>query len=49
MEIAVRTVIEVQEYIGLGAVVAGGVLVGLVAAYAVFAAVAWMQNWWKYR
>lgn len=42
-------VLEVQEYVGLGLTVAGGVVVGLIVAYTVFAAFAWVQDWWKYR
>jgi len=41
--------LHLEEYIGLGLTVAGGVTVGLILAYTVFAAFAWAQDWWKNR
>lgn len=41
--------LHLEEYVGLAVTVAAGVLIGLIASYAIFAAVAWVQDWWKYR
>lgn len=41
--------LKIEEYLSLGLTVAGGVVIGLVVAYAVFAAAAWVQDWWKDR
>lgn len=40
---------EFGEYVNLGLTVAGGVVIGLIVAYVVFAAFAWTQDWWKNR
>ena len=44
-----RNVLNLEDFVGLGLTVAGGVVVGLIAAYSVFAAAAWVQDWWKDR